>query len=180
MTSKAAKGKELKRGEWLNVGQINGRTAGGLFCSLDITCHPRSLPSSLPDTRRSGMFGRGRKEKEQKDEWPMQCWDMVSWDIWSKPSKMEGQAVARMCCEKERALWLISSKRVRPVAHRCTTLEALPSTPISIIIHYYFLAPSQRLLCPTQSLRGSKWLTKRLEESLHSSLSNSMDKGIYY
>lgn len=49
------------REEWLNVGQKNGKTAWVLSTEWKSRANPLSLPSSLPDTRRCGMFGKGRE-----------------------------------------------------------------------------------------------------------------------
>lgn len=47
------------RDEWLNVGQINRKTAWVHSTLQKSRANPLSLPSSLPDTRRSGMGTKG-------------------------------------------------------------------------------------------------------------------------
>lgn len=116
MISKALMERGRMGERWLNVGQMNGKTAWGLFYSLEITCKP-SLPSFLSLSLTHGDLAcLAEGEKSGNKRMSDQCRvAMASWVIWSKPSKMEGQAVARLCCEKERALRLSSLKRTRPL-----------------------------------------------------------------
>lgn len=133
--------------------------------------HVRMLSAFLPlaftqEDLACLAYGEKRGNKRMSDQCRVA---MASWVIWSKPSKMEGQAVARLCCETERALWLRSLKRTRllfthtdiPLKKHCDhhQLVLLP-TITSYLSLWAFINHST-------CWRESKELSKRLRESLN-------------